>query len=150
MKNILLFIALIGLLCFANCGSSDEPAPDDPPVDLKQQMIDGLSKTWQVNSVTLDGIDVSDDWIGFTLKFDKSKNYIAKKLSEKSILVWPENGSYTIPNSSNPKNILRNDGIQIVLSNVTASSVKLSFTISGRSGGRVESLIGDYIFDMKN
>lgn len=150
MKNILFCLVLIGLICFANCGSSEEPAPDDPPVDLQQELIDGISKTWQVNSVTLDAVDVSADWTGFTLKFDKSKNYTAKKLSEKSILVWPENGSYTIPNANHPKNVLRDDGTQIVLSNVTATSVKLSFTISGRSDGRVESLIGDYVFDMKN
>lgn len=149
MKNILIFTLLLFSIYFSNCGSGEEPAPD-PPVDIKQQVIDGLAKTWQVNSVTLDGVDVSNDWIGFTLKFDKSKNYTAKELSVKSILVWPVSGSYSIPNANMPKNILRNDGIQIVLSNVTTSTVTLSFTISGRSGGRVEALIGDYIFDMKN
>lgn len=150
MKKIQLIIFIGLALNFMHCGGSEDDPDPDPQIDPKQQVIDGLSKTWQVNSVTLDGLDVSTDWIGFTLKFDKSKNYTAKKLSEKSILVWPENGSYTIPNANHPKNVLRDDGIQIVLSNVTASSVKLSFAIAGRSDGRVESLIGDYVFDMKN
>lgn len=150
MKKIQLIIFIGLALNFMHCGGSEDDPDLDPQIDPKQEVIDGLSKTWQMKKVVFDGTDVSDDWVGFTLRFDKSKNYTAKELSVESILVWPVSGSYTIPNTNNPKNILRNDGVQIVLSNITQSSVTLRFSISGRSGGKVSSLIGDYTFDMEN
>ena len=134
MKKIHICIIVLISMSLTFCGSKEDPTPQnlvDP--DPIKEVVDGIAKTWEVNSVSLDGMDVSDDWSGFTLAFDKSKNYTAAELSVKSILVWPVKGSYTIPNTSNPNNLLRNDGIQIVLSNVTASTLKLSFTISGRS-----------------
>ena len=144
VKNIVLAFTLIGIVSLTACGGGDTPAP---VVDPTQEIIDALTKTWSVSSVTLDNTDVTTDWNGFTLTFDSSKGYSATALNAESILVWPASGSYSFPNANNTNQILRNDGVEITLSNVTETSATLSFQITGRNG-RTEGLIGQWVFVM--
>jgi len=144
IKNIVVALTLIGIVGLTACGGGDTPAP---VVDPTQEIIDALSKTWSVSSVTLDNADVTTDWNGFALTFDSSKGYTATALNNESILVWPASGSYSFPNANNTNQILRNDGVEITLSNVTETSATLSFQITGRNG-RTEGLIGQWVFVM--
>jgi len=148
IKYTLLGLTLLGLLTFTSCGKDD--TPPTPQVDPEQEIVDGLNKSWTITSVTLDNVDVTGDWNGFTLTFNGTKEYTATALSAESILVWPASGSYTFPNATNANLILRNDDIQITISNMTDTTVTLSFTILGRTGGRKEGLIGGWVFEMRS
>lgn len=144
VKNIVLAFTLVGIINLIACGGKDTPAPI---VDPTQEIIDALTKTWSVTSVQLDNADVTGDWSSFTLTFDNSKGYSATVLNAESILVWPANGSYSFPNASNANQVLRNDGVEITLSNVTKTSATLTFNILGRNG-RIDGLIGEWVFEM--
>jgi len=146
IKNILLGIALMGIVALTSCGKKDTPAPQ---VDPTQAIIDGLSKTWNVNTVTLDNAAVTGDWTGFELQFSGSQGYTATNLSVESVLVWPVSGSYTFPNANNPNVVERNDGVQITISNLSTTTATLTFNIAGRNG-RTEGLIGKWVFEMEN
>ena len=134
IKYMLLFTITIILLLNARKHKSNPT----------QAVIDALNKSWTANSVTLDNSNVTRDWNGFNLTFNSTKGYTATSLSDESILVWPANGSYTFPDANNPHTVLRNDGVQISLTNITETSVTLTFVVPGRTKG----LNGEWVFEM--
>ena len=150
MKNInriIVIILVTGIGSIVGCKKKSDPTPVDP----KQEIINNLTNTWSVSGVTMDGQDVSADWTDFALTIDLEQNYAATDLSAESVLIWPVIGSYTFPNTDNSNVVLRNDGVQITISNLTVNSVQLSFQISGRNnGGRTEGLLGNWLFEMEN
>jgi hypothetical protein len=142
MKNIRKTIGILSMIIMVmSCGKDDSPQAD--PV---QTVIDGLGKTWTATSVTFSSQDVTSDWKDFALTFDQAKGYTATALSDENVLVWPASGSYTFPDPANPKIILRHDGVQIAVDNLKKTTATLIFTISGRSGGRTEGLVGEWVF----
>jgi len=145
IKKTLSILFITAFSLFTSCGDEDDPTP---VIDPTQATIDGLSKTWAINNVNLDDENVIGDWTGFVITFDQSKGYSCTNLSEESILVWPVSGSYTFPNANNPNVILRDDGVRIVIENLTESSVRLIFNIEGRRGGRTDGLIGEWVFNL--
>lgn len=146
-KKILLAIMITSIAALSSCGGDDSPVP---VVDPTLEIIEGLSKTWSVTSVTLDNSDETTDWSGFTLNFDLSKGFTASDLSDESVLVWPTSGSYSFPNANNANIILRSDGVQITIEDLTETSARLVFNITGRSGGRINGLVGEWVFDLGN
>jgi hypothetical protein len=138
-----IFIIAAAMITFA-CGGDDSPT-----VDPIQKVVDGLGKTWSATSVTFQSQEVTTDWSGFTLAFDQNKGYTATSLSDESVLVWPTSGSYSFPNLENVNTILRSDGVQISIEDLTESNARLVFQIEGRNqGGREDALIGEWAFVM--
>lgn len=144
-RIILITLVLISMIA---CSAEDETGIVTE--DQKQIITHALSKKWTASKVMFDTRDVTSEWTNFILEFDQSQKYTATALSEKSVLVWPASGSYTFPKADNPNLILRNDGIEISIADVTEDSAALSFKIAGRSTqARTGALTGQYIFMMK-
>jgi hypothetical protein len=142
IKNTLFIIA--AAMITLGCGEDDSPT-----IDPIQQVVDGLEKTWSATSVTFQSQDVTANWGGFTLAFDQNKGYTATSLSDESVVVWPTSGSYSFPNLENANSVLRSDGVQISIEDLTDTNVRLVFQISGRNeGGREDALIGEWAFVM--
>ena len=146
IKNITILAVIAVIATLSACGGDDTPTPVTDPTT---EVIKALGKSWTATSVSLDDADVTGDWAGFALTFLQSQGYSATNLSAESILVWPVSGSYTFPNANNANQILRNDGVQMTLSNVTETSATLSFRITGRTG-RTDGLIGEWVFVMRS
>lgn len=147
MKTLEYVVSITSIFIIAvltACGGGDTPVP---VTEATEEVIEALSKKWTTKSVTLDNVDVTADWSVFTLTFSQTQNYTASVLSSESILVWPAGGSYTFPNTNNAKQILRDDGVQITISNITETAATLTFSITGRNG-RTDGLIGEWVFEM--
>lgn len=145
LKTYLLLFSITVLL--TNCG---DPDPTPTPIDETQAVIDGLAKTWTISGVTLDGSSVSSDWDNVSINFTANKTFTVSGLSAENSLIWPSTGTYSIPDESKPLNVLRNDGVAISIKNLTETSATFEFTISGRTGGRVSGLSGNYSFSFSN
>ena len=141
IKNITL--AFLFIIVITSCEENDPPELVD---DAQQEMIDALSKTWSTSSVLQDNNSVSGDWSDFRIQLTENMGYTSNSSTNEQKLIWPISGSYTFPDVDNPNKILRSDGVEINLSNVTETSATLSFQITGRSNGRSNSLIGEWVF----
>lgn len=144
IKKLIILLAIAGLL--SNC---TDPAPT-PQVDETKAIIEGLSKTWNIEEIILDGTSIRDDWSGVTLSFDLDKNFITTGLSPENSLIWPPSGSYSFPDPGKPLLLRWSDGIEISINNISETSVDMTFTISGRIGGRETGLTGIYNFTFTN
>lgn len=150
MKTLKKYILLLSIIVFfTNCGGDGATDPA-PVVDPLQATIEGLAKTWASAQVTLDGATVSDDWSGVSFSFTQNKSFSVTGLSTENGLIWPSSGTYSFPDANKPLKILRNDGIEITLKNLTETSVDVSFTIDGRTGGKTLGLSGNYTFSFSN
>lgn len=146
IKNIIQIIILAQVVLLVSCGGGDNPTP---AADPRQEVIEALTKTWTVTSATFDDVTVSGDWNGFSLEFTDSQGYTTNASTDEQKLVWPTSGSYSFPDASNSFRILRSDGVEITISDLTETSATLSFQILQRSG-RASGLIGEWIFVMEN
>jgi hypothetical protein len=150
MKTIYKYILLLSIITLlSNCGGNGNTDPT-PVADPTQAVIDGLAKTWTINSVSLDGSNVASDWNGVSVSFTTNKSFSITGLSTENSLIWASSGSYSFPDATNANKILRNDGVEIKLSNLTDNSATLEFSILERSGGRTNGLIGSYSFNFTN
>jgi len=114
---------------------------DDDPVDPRDLQIKRLTATWNIESVTNDNIDVSGQFTGMTLTID-GLNFTTQNGGNP----WPTHGTYTFKDND-LNTIIRSDGVEIALVEVTANTLILSFNYASING-RVQGITGGFIFSM--
>ena len=145
----LVVISLVSLsalsFLFASCGGKD-PAPS-----VGDKAISNLvTSPWKIVSVTIDGVDNTSLFTGFTITFTKATSNAGSYTAVNGGLVWPTSGQWTIVDMNTAGSFLRNDGIEVQLLEVTATSLKMSL-IWGKNTfgpGRIGSVSGQHIFTM--
>jgi len=122
-------------------GDDDVPAdPQDPQAAALQKLISG---TWSVNSVTRDGIDVTDDFSGFTLNFTSS-GFTATN----GDTAWEGSGTWSWADAQG-NSIQLSNGILVQLSfSNDDTRLTLSFTVPTTTFdiGRSQGIAGNYVF----
>lgn len=134
--NSIIIFTLAGLCSLASC-KKDDPMPETERV---KELL--KTNTWRIQSVTIDNTDQTALFTGLTLKFTDT-NYSTTNGG----VVWPASGAWEFTDDTAEK-ILRSDGVEIRVEEVTATSLKLGLTrTSGTLGpGRVKSLSGNHLF----
>jgi hypothetical protein len=137
MKNInqlsryifsITFVASI--LFLAGCKSSSDPQPD---------LL--TKKTWTVSTVTVDGVDKTSVFANMTLNFS-DKTFTTTKGGA----AWPASDSWSYASGSTTV-IVRGDGTQLTIEELTATKLKLSFNWAKTTlGGRTSSVGGQNVF----
>ncbi len=145
MKYKYISIVLIVCLAFVSgCkkSKSDDPTPLTSQEKQKTLLINnGLS--WTLGTVTKDGLDVTDQFAGFTLTIGDFTYVTENALAS----AWPSQGTWSFANEAGTL-VDRNDGVQVTVS-VSTTSLKLTFNVAGLGdGGRVKGVDGTYIFDL--
>ena len=154
MKNLTLYVGLLmaiaGLLVTSGCKD------DDPkPINETQLQFEKLSRTWEVTSAKLDGVDYSDYYGDFSLTVSgtsyASMVYVTSNRPPYSC--WSAGGTLAFgPNMKT--SILRDHGTinEVAIGyTLTSSSLELHFTYEGdllenaRTNG-ANSVTGDWIF----
>lgn len=147
LYTIFFCMALISLSILTGC-PGPEPTPDpDPGPDPKDEQLLALKNngnSWVISGggVVKDGYDVTDQFTGFKLDIGEYTYNTQNSLST----AWPSSGNWEF-NNGNINSIKRSDGVIISVS-FSGSNLSLTFTASGSSGGRIEGLAGDYIFNL--
>lgn len=125
---------LMALLFISSC-------KDDDPIDPKAQKLNQLNASWAMQSVSNDGNDVSSQFTGFTLSIDGT-NYNTQNGGNP----WPASGTYEL-SGDNLDLILRNDGVEMTIDELTTDKLVLSFSYSAVNG-RVNGITGGFTFSM--
>jgi hypothetical protein len=139
MKYSIVFSA--ALACFmltvlTNCNKGSDPSPQEKK--FKQ-----LKGVWELGTVMNDNVDVTSQYSGFTLTISSDGSFT----STNGHNAWPASG--TLEFTDNGLNAwLRSDDITITLEEATSTTLKLSFTQSGISGGRVSGVTGEFEFSL--
>jgi hypothetical protein len=122
------------LLTAFSC-STEEPSLQDK---LKSDL---LGLTWSLKDLKVDGVDQTTMYSGMTLQFTATTY-----TTTNGGVVWPATGTWSFK-SPDGTNILRNDGLELIVS-VVNGTLQIEFTWPERTlgAGRTESLKGNHIF----
>ena len=146
-KYTIALVVSVLILCLSGCKSDDsqEMTPE-------QWQVIKLARPWEAADeqfVKLDNVDVSQFFEGFTLMFNTQKNYTTTNGNSP---IWPESGTYefaVVNGSTNIDRLIRNDGTEINILELTENSLKIEFDYSSTpSGGRTMGISGGYYFEL--
>ena len=146
-KSYFMAIAAILALSFSvGCSSNS-----DSEESAKDKQTKLLAKTWNVktdvNSVTLNGDDDTDNWPGFTVTFNSNGTYSASNISEqRTNTVWSNSGSWYFMSNTNVNTIVRDDGVVIDIM-VDEANLSMNFNYA-QPNGRVSAIEGEWLFNM--
>lgn len=135
---IVLLLAVL-LLTLAGCDKGNDPTAEEAALKKLK------SKTWQLKSVTVDGVDRSQDYAGMSIIF--SDHAIT---AVKGGVVWRSQDTWQFTNAQATA-FIRGDGVTAELITLTSASlvVRLSWNETTYGPGRVRSVAGEYIFSFE-
>lgn len=114
--NSIFYTILLAVALFTGC-KGDDPQPETQRV---QKLLS--SGTWQIDHVWVDETDQTSFFTGLTLSFTKDTYETTNGKA-----VWPASGTWEFADDSADK-IIRDDGIEVTVLEVTKTSLKLSLT----------------------
>lgn len=108
----------------------------------KEKLKKLMANTWSINAVTVDGVNQTSLFTSMTLNFTKT-NYTTTHGG----LVWPSSGTWEFVDKQGTT-IIRNDDLEIRITELTSTSIKLSLTWESTTfgPGRQESIAGNHVF----
>jgi len=142
MKNInakfLLTITLVSLGSMASC-DGDEFSPAE---QMKRLLIGNGSKTWKIQSVTIDDTDQTIQFTGMTMKFSDDAYFTTD-----GGLVWPSSDTWEFTDLQAIA-FYRSDGIEVQIeTSGDRLLLSLDWTKTTYGGGRTASIAGEHIFE---
>lgn len=150
--RILSLISLVAiLLTYSSCGG-DDPAEES----VSDVQLGKLSKTWKINTVTLDGVDKIADYASFQLIMSGTKGNTSFGYSTSGrppLSPWKSSGSWEF-GSAPETQIIRDKGTTDELAMtyaVTETTLTISFTFSGKgyTNPRTGVVTGQWIYTFK-
>lgn len=131
--------AVFALLIIALITSCDDEKPSPEKQYLKK-----LVFTWNLQQATTNGIDVTPAFSGLALTVKGNKTFTVASAVDP---IWPASGTFTLRQVSGSQDydIVRNDGVEIHVSELSASQLKLQMQYQPPHG-RVSSVGGQYEF----
>jgi hypothetical protein len=142
-RSLIFFTFSLGALMLISCGDDDDASVADDPVEQteEEKQLESLSASaWTMSSITLDGADVTTNFSGLVLTIKSDKTYSTNGSYDP---VWPSSGSFTFGSDLNT--LTRDDGVSMTIA-VSETSLTVTFTYAD-SGGRIDALPGDYVFN---
>ena len=142
MRSLFTLLLLAAMSQFIACDSGGEPSA------TAEEKVKALlmAKPWKIKSMTVDGVDKSSLFTNFTITFSSGTYSTTNGGVE-----WPAVDSWSFT-SNDATSFTRGDGIVVMLTEVTDTSLKLSFTWSKNTfgPGRAESVSGQTVFALGN
>ena len=133
---------LFAVTVLISCSKKNDPEASSQEDDAEKHMTSSLS--WKVQTVTIDGVDNTSQYSGFTISFTSSSY-----TTTNGGVVWPASGSWSFNSTGTPPvTIIRNDG-KVVQIAATESTVVMTLDWPTTTlGGKMESVKGKYVFTM--
>jgi hypothetical protein len=148
--SVLMAVALATLGAFSISLSSCKGKDTEPSVGDKA-VLNLVASPWKVVSVSVGGADRTSLFTGFTITFSKASANTGGYTSLKGGVVWPASGQWTIADMTTATtSFQRSDGVEVTLTEVTATSLKMSLAWGKNTfgPGRTGSVSGQHVFTM--
>lgn len=132
------FAFAIGVLAtLSSCGGDGPSASEVMTKKL-------IAHPWNLQSATVDGTDKTSTYTGLAITFTKTGFTASNGLP-----IWPASGTWEFIDKQ-AKGIIRNDDLEITITEATATTLKLTFTWSKTTfePGRVGSVDGLHVFTL--
>jgi len=144
MKKLFL-LAIIAFLSLAIVNLSGCKKDDDPVIESEMERVGRLlttGGTWNLQSVTVDGVDQSGLFSGMTLSFT-SNSFTASNGG----LVWPSSGAWSFTDNSGQV-ITRGDAISVAINEISETVLRLTLTWDKTTlgPGKTNSVKGTHVF----
>ncbi len=137
MKNIQRIYLLLILGILASCG-------DDPkPLTEEEKQIQMLAKTWNISAASVDGLDVEEWFPGLQVSFTESKSFTVTNAVPP---IWITAGTFELQKSGSNYVIQRSDGVDLVITALSDTSVSISMTYVADDNARIAGITGSYTF----
>ncbi|MCB0497270.1 MAG: hypothetical protein KDC79_14110 [Cyclobacteriaceae bacterium] len=133
-----LMLAIVFMASFLGSCKKKAPEPDARTLQMQK-----LSASWKVNSVENDDLDVTSQYSGFTLTVNDLKYTTTNGGNP-----WPSSGTYDFKDADLTI-LVRSDGTEIQIEELTSSTLVLSFNYNSLTGGRTNGVTGNFIFSLK-
>ncbi|MCX2742821.1 hypothetical protein OO013_03025 [Mangrovivirga sp. M17] len=152
-KNLTTLLGLFLTLTLVFSGCKDKGEDNKPEDEVRTELLS--NGTWNVQAVTRNSSEnVTSSYTGMTVTFNENGTYVATTPDAFSE-VWPKNGNWEYASNNNTPDIntiIRNPdvsgGVEMNLSDVTESTLTVSFTISEPpSGARMMGISGNFVFE---
>lgn len=129
-------IFALSLLVLTHCKE------DDPQTETERISSLLQDNTWLIQSVTIDENEETELFTDLTLSFTNTSY-----TTTNGGVVWPASGTWQFADETG-KIITRDDGLQIMIDEITKSTLTLSLSWSTTTlgSGRVASLAGEHQF----
>jgi hypothetical protein len=138
---------MLGLTGIFLSGCSDDESPS-----AKETLLNNLSGTWQVASVTVDNADVTQDYAAFELTLSgsaKSDVFAYAVTGRPELSPWPAGGTWSFGTDMKSE-IVRDQGTDNLLINysITDSQLTIGFMFSGLgyNASRIRSSEGNWVY----
>jgi len=119
---------------------------DDPSAE--EAFLKKVSLAWKSSpsGVQFDGKDVNGVFKDFTITFTESQTY---STTSGNSPVWASSGKFSVKTSSSATgfSLIRDDGVEIVVDQLTDTKLVLKFSYIGKTS-RVKSVSGGFVFDL--
>lgn len=130
-------LSLAGLM---SCGG-DDGGSDPTPTLTPEEQLSILARTWILASASLDNT-ATEAFSGLTVTLTENKTFSVSGDYEP---VWPSSGTFDF--GSGLFTMERNDGVSMtVSSDLSETSMTLTFNYNIVPGDRTNGILGDYIF----
>ena len=142
--SIIKKVFVVSVVLLWACGS-DDPDPQPTLAELQSEVTAKLIGTWNLSGVTRDGLDVQNEFSGFTVTF-MSSGYTTSD----GYLAWSNNGTWSFQSGSFDKIIRKDNVIMLVVFINNDLQLSLSFMLqdSSPTAGKVAGITGNYVFDL--
>jgi hypothetical protein len=148
--RILSLLGLVAiLLTYSSCGGDDPVSESPSDVQLGK-----LSKTWKINTATLDGVDKKADYAAFQLVMSGTKGNTSFGYSTSGrppLSPWKASGSWEFGTPIETQ-IIRDKGTADELAmtySVTETTLSISFTFNGAGYSRTGVVKGQWVYTFK-
>lgn len=132
-------IILFGFLGLGACGGGGDKET------AEEAFIKQLAATWQMQEADFDGKDVSNSFPGLVVTFSTSKSISVQNAVAP---MWKGSSTFELVEVGNDFLISRNDGLEILVEEMTETHLVLSFHYDPDAlGGRMGSVTGGFTFE---
>ena len=142
IKSYSAIIIVLSVIYLSSC-KEDPPTP----AEQTQAKLQEIAGTYTVNSVNLDGNDVSDDYTEMTITLTSSREYSTGPNSYEP--VWLSNGTFVFKDETRDPPVLtsfiRDDDIEVAYT-LMESTMTFRFTVPNPFG-KTAGIDGEYIFE---
>lgn len=134
-QNISFAFAIGVFAALSSCGGDEASASEIMTKKL-------IAHPWNLSSATVDATDKTSTYSGLSITFAK-----AGFTASNGLPIWPATGTWEFTDNK-AKSIIRNDDLEIEITEATNTTLKLTFTWNKTTfePGRVKSVDGVHVF----